>query len=108
MDGTQDVSRKEQISICIRYVDHKLCPQEEFTGLYEPPETTGEVPAKCIKDVLIRLQLPVTALRGQTYDGASNMSGKYRGCQAIIHAEQPLALFVHCGAHCVNLVSQCL
>jgi hypothetical protein len=105
-DGTQDVSRKEQTSICIRYVDNDLCPREEFLGLYEPPDTTGEVLAKCIMDVLLRLQLPLSALRGQTYDGASNMSGKYKGCQAVIQKEQPLALYVHCGAHCANLVAQ--
>ena len=34
------------------------------------------------------------------------MSGQYKGCQAKICEKQPLALFVHCGAHCVNLVSQ--
>lgn len=36
----------------------------------------------------------------------SNMSGQYKGCQALICEKQPLALFVHCGAHCTNLVSQ--
>ncbi len=108
VDGTQDVSRKEQMSICIRYVDKELCPHEQFIGLYEPPSTTGEVLSKCILDVLLRLQLPISCLRGQTYDGASNMSGCYNGCQAIICKEQPLALYVHCGAHCVNLVSQCV
>ena len=54
-------------------------------------------------------------MRGQTYDSASNMSGCYKGCQAIICQEQPLALCVHCGAHCVmcsgiidtDLLSQC-
>ena len=34
------------------------------------------------------------------------MFGIYRGCQAIIQRRQPLALYVHCGAHCINLVSQ--
>jgi len=106
VDGTQDISRKEQMSICIRYVDNDLCPHEEFLGLYEPPDTTGKVLAKCITDVLLRLQLPLSALRGQTYDGASNMSGQYKGCQALIREMQPLALYVHCGAHCVNLVAQ--
>lgn len=106
VDGTQDISRKEQMSICIRYVDRDLCPHEEFIGFCEPPDTTGAVLAKCIVDVLLRLQLPLSALRGQTYDGASNMSGQYTGCQAIICEKQPLALYVHCGAHCVNLVSQ--
>jgi hypothetical protein len=105
VDGTQDVSGKEQMSICVRFVDNNLCPHEEFLGLYEPPETTGKVLAKCIEDALLRLQLPLSALRGQTYDGASNMSGQYKGCQAIIREKQPLALYVHCGAHCINLVS---
>jgi len=62
--------------------------------------------ADCIKDVLIRLNLSLSDLRGQTYDGVANMSGKYRGCQAIIADVQPLELLVHCGAHCVNLMSQ--
>lgn len=30
-------------------------------------------------DVLLRLNLPMSGLRGQTYDGASNMAGKYTG-----------------------------
>ena len=106
VDGTQDISKKEQISICLRYVDKDLLPHEEFVGLYDPPSTTGAILAECIFDVLLRLQLPVSLLRGQSYDGASNMSGQYNGCQAIIAERQPLALYVHCGAHCINLVSQ--
>ena len=34
------------------------------------------------------------------------MAGKYSGAQAIIKREQPLAPFVYCGAHCVNLITQ--
>lgn len=41
-----------------------------------------------------------------TFDGAANMSGAYNGAQALIRAQQPLALYVHCGAHCVNLALQ--
>jgi hypothetical protein len=89
----------------MRYVDEEFVPCEEFIGLFEPPNTTGATLATCIKDVCLRLQLPLSMLRGQTYDGASNMSGEHRGCQAIICQEQPLALYVHCGAHCINLVS---
>lgn len=57
-------------------------------------------------DVLSRLHLPLSGLRGQTYDGAANMSGKYSGAQAVIKKKQPLSLYVHCGARCVNLVTQ--
>src|SRR6218665_2693778 len=53
VDGTKDMSRKEQMSICIRYVDNDLCPHEEFLDLYEPPDTTGEVLAKCVLDVQV-------------------------------------------------------
>lgn len=34
------------------------------------------------------------------------MSGKYAGAQAYLTQAQPLALFVHCGPHCVNLITQ--
>lgn len=107
VDGTQDLAGKEQESICVRYVDQTLNPVEAFVGMYDMSEsTTGLSIASCVLDALIRLQLPVEQLRGQTYDGASNMSGKYNGCQAIIRDRQPLALFTHCGSHCTNLVAQ--
>ncbi|KAL1269056.1 hypothetical protein QQF64_031345 [Cirrhinus molitorella] len=66
----------------------------------------GENLAKVATDVLLRLHLPLSGLRGQTYDGAANMSGNKNGAQARIREMQPLALYVHCGAHCANLVTK--
>ena len=106
IDGTQEVSGTEQESICLRYVDHNLIPHEEFVGLYEVSLTTGQNLANVAKDVLLRLNLSLDGVRGQTYDGAANMSGKYAGAQAYVTQAQPLALFVHCGPHCVNLITQ--
>lgn len=107
VDGTQDVSGKEQESICIRYVDESLNIVEAFIGMYDSStSTTGQAIANCVFDVLTRLQLPLSQLRGQTFDGASNMSGIYNGCQAIISLRQPLALYTHCGSHCTNLVAE--
>ena len=59
-----------------------------------------------LKDVLVRLCLPKKNLRGQSYDGASNMSIRYNGVQALICQEQPLAYYTHCTAHRVNLVAK--
>ena len=73
--------------------------------MYEVSVTTGENLAKVIMDVLLRLNLSITGLRGQAYDGAANMAGIYSGAQAI-KKHQPLAPYVHCGAHCVNLTTQ--
>ena len=107
IDGTQDLGGIEQEAVCIRYVDRKtLKPCETFVGLHELVSTTGQSLVAMAQDVLIRLDLPIAFLRGQTYDGAANMSGIHNGCQAIITDKQPLALFVHCGAHCTNLVAQ--
>lgn len=106
IDGTQDITGTEQESICLRYVDHNLISQEAFVGLYEVSLTTGQNLANVAKDVLLRLNLSLDGLRGQTYDGAANMSGKYAGAQAYLTQSQPLALFVHCGPHCVNLITQ--
>ena len=104
MNGTQDVSVKEQESICVRYVPHDLIAHEEFVGMYEVSVTTGENLAKVIMDVLLHLNLSITGLRGQAYDGASNMAGIYS--VAIIKKHQPLVPYVHCGTHCVNLITQ--
>ncbi|XP_069483840.1 zinc finger MYM-type protein 1-like [Ambystoma mexicanum] len=104
VDGTQDCSGKEQESICLCYVDSNMNPHEEFFGFYEPKDMTGDSIANLIFDVLVRLPLPVALLRGMAFDGSANMSGAYHGAQAFIKKKQPLALFVHCGAHCVNLV----
>ena len=78
--------------------------QGEFLGLYSINETTGKALAGMIKDILLRLQLPLSNLTSQTYDGAANMSGAFQGCQALVKEVQPRALFVHCGAHITHLV----
>ena len=62
---------------------------EDFVGLYNVEEITGKAISSMIQDVLLRLQLPVDQLRGQTYDGACNMSGKFHGCQAEILKKLP-------------------
>ena len=43
-------------------------------------------------------------LRGQCYDGSSNVSVVYKGTQALIQKEQPLAYYTHCSSHRLNLV----
>ena len=78
-------------------------------GLYEVTTTTGIAMAVMLQDALTRLQLPVQNLRAQTYDGAINMSGKYHDCQAELKRIQPLAKYVHCGAHVSHLItSKCV
>ena len=46
--------------------------------------TSGKAIADKIKFTLEKLKLDLNNFRGQGYDGAGNMSGKYRGAAAII------------------------
>lgn len=43
-------------------------------------------------------------LRGQGYDGAASMSGRFNGVQSIIKKQYKTAVYVHCSAHVLNLV----
>ena len=90
------------------YVDNNLNIEECFIGLYQPADTTGEPLSLLLQNVLTMLDLSFDNLRGQSYDGVSNMSGCYNGCQANIKWIQPLAEYFHCSSHCLNLVSQAM
>ena len=48
--------------------------------------------------------LDMNNLRGQGYDGASDMAGRVRGVSTKTCQLQPKALYQHCGAHNLNLV----
>ena len=103
VDGTTAITCTEQESISVLYVDGDLQSREVFLGFYELDGTEAEKIKTMICDVLLRCQLPTRLLRGQAYDGASNMTGRWNGTQALIAEIQPLALFVHCLMHSGNL-----
>ena len=57
-------------------------------------------------DVDLQLRkIDITLCRGQAYDGASVMSGIKGGLQTQIKALSPNAIYVHCCAHVLNLVT---
>ena len=64
---------------------------------------TGQVLAEMMLEVLRKPRVDPMKLWGQAYDGASNMSGKTNGAAAPISAQFPLALYIHCSSHCLNL-----
>lgn len=40
---------------------------------------------------------------GQSYDGAGNMAGRTKGAAARIKERYPLATYIHCSSHKLNL-----
>ncbi|CAH1722585.1 zinc finger MYM-type protein 1-like [Aphis gossypii] len=103
VDETQDISRHEQVSICVRYVTESFEPTEVFLGFFKTNSTNAESLVALIKEVLKNNDLNVQNIRGQCYDGAASMRGSYTGVQARIKNENPHAIYVHCYAHILNL-----
>ena len=59
-DEYTDISNKEQLSICFRWVNNDLEAKEDFIGFYEIPNIKSSTIDTVIKDALIRLQLSLS------------------------------------------------
>ena len=70
LDETSDMSRTEQVSICIRIVPDIFNVKEIFLGFYATSNTKSETLFKIVEDLLMRCGLKFENLRGQCYDGA--------------------------------------
>ncbi|XP_047953108.1 zinc finger MYM-type protein 1-like [Salvia hispanica] len=104
VDESRDCSVKEQMAIVIRYVNKNGEIIERFLSLVHVKETTSRCLKEAIDFVFSKLGLSLSRLRGQGYDGASNMRGEFNGLKALILKENPSAWYVHCFAHQLQLV----
>ncbi|XP_065191909.1 zinc finger MYM-type protein 1-like [Sycon ciliatum] len=102
-DECADVSNKEQLALCFRWVDQELEAHEDFVGLCQIDNISADTIVAAIRDCMLRLNLQVNRCRGQCYDGASNMAGHRSGVAKQLGDEEPRALFVHCYGHSLNL-----
>ena len=92
---------QELMPLC---VDMQKNIREEFIQFSTLSRVTGEAIAARICSDLTNLGLDLKNIRGQGYDGASNMSSNRVGVQALIRQHSPLAFYTHCSGHCLNLV----
>lgn len=95
---------KEVMPLCVRFVDVHKDIREEFIQFSTLTRVTGEAIAARVCSDLADLGLDIENIRGQGYDGASNMSSSRVGLQTLIKEKAPLAIYTHCSGHCLNLV----
>lgn len=107
VDSTPDISHMDQLTFTIRYVLPTTGPVERFLQFIPMLSHTGRDIATTVLDFLKEKNIPVIDCRGQSYDNASNMSGKYQGTQQIIKNECSEAEYIPCMAHSLNLVGKC-
>jgi hypothetical protein len=103
VDEAQDMSNREQMAIVLRFIDGDGLLRERFFGVVGVKDTTAMTLKNTISDVLALYDLQVDNMRGQGYDGASNMRGAWNGLQALFLRECPYAYYVHCFAHQLQL-----
>ncbi|KAI5333068.1 hypothetical protein L3X38_023198 [Prunus dulcis] len=73
VDEARDISVKEQMAMVLRYVDNKVHVIERFVGVQHVTDTTSSSLKDAIDIFFSSNGLSFSKLRGQCYDGASNM-----------------------------------
>jgi NTP pyrophosphatase (non-canonical NTP hydrolase) len=104
VDESCDISVKEQMTVVVRFVNKKEEVIECFFGIKHVKDTTSESLKKVLVDMLSDHGLVVANIRGQGYDGASNVREEFNGLQKLIRDENPFAFYIHYFAHQLQLV----
>ncbi|XP_042396808.1 uncharacterized protein LOC121986953 [Zingiber officinale] len=73
VDECRDISVKEQIRVVLRYVNKHGCVIEIFLAIVYVSDTSAISLKKAIDELFAKHKLSLSRLRGQGYDGASNM-----------------------------------
>ena len=74
-DETSDISRNEQISLVLSYIDSEGRKRESFLGFIETGQTDGETLFNLICNKLSELGVNLSTIVGLGFDSASNMAG---------------------------------
>jgi hypothetical protein len=106
LDSTPDISHVDQLTFIVRYV-LPTGPVERFFGFLLMDGHCAEDLHGSLMQFLSRHDINIKDCRGQSYDNASNMSGRYNGLQAKVKEDSPRAMYVPCFAHSLNLVGVC-
>ncbi|EOA14700.1 hypothetical protein CARUB_v10027975mg [Capsella rubella] len=104
VDESADVSDKEQMAVVFRFVDKYGLVKERFVGIIHVKETSSISLKYAIDSLFAKYGLSLKQVRGQGYDGASNMKGEFNGLRSLILKESSSAYYVHCFAHQLQLV----
>ncbi|XP_073119602.1 uncharacterized protein [Henckelia pumila] len=103
VDEARDISKREQMAIILRFVNNHGILTKRFFAIKSVSDTTSLNLKKEISNFLVHHDLQVKKIRGQGYDGASNMRGEWNGLQALFLRDCPYAYYVHCFAHRLQL-----
>ena len=102
---TSDISRLEQVSFCLRYVSDGTT-KESFIGFHTICSTDGESPHTLVKSAFQETDLILKNIISERFNDAASMSVVHRGLATRMKEISPLAIYVHCYGHLLNLALQ--
>ena len=97
MDSSPDISHVEQLKCVLKYVLPDG-PVECYISFLNKRDHSGQELARNLLDLIKVKNVDIANCRGQSYENASNMSGKYNGMQAKIREINLLSMFIPCCA----------
>ncbi|GAB1597398.1 uncharacterized protein LOC115225801 isoform X1 [Argonauta hians] len=103
VDETKDASIMAQFALVFRYVTDKGI-KERFIAFVDVSSgrRAGDIAGLIIQ--FLEVNQCFDKVVGQCFDGAVVMASELNGVQAKVKERAPLALFIHCYAHRLNLV----
>lgn len=105
-DETIDESEHMQMIIVYRYETQGIV-YERFWGFSDPDgQTSSEISRCLLAELDDQFQSTPTKIIAQTFDGVAIMRRLINGIQSKIKEQYPLARYVHCYTHQVNLVME--
>ena len=95
MDETSDISRSEQVSICLSYVVNGE-KRETFIRFFRVKSTTGEALCELLCNVMRDMNPDRSKIVAACFDGASNKKGEHKGVATRMKETSPMSLYIHC------------
>lgn len=104
IDGSQDISCKEQISVVVRYVSDTNDVVERTILFLHAKSTTGRALYELLVQQLDKIKLPIRNAVGCSFDGAPNMRSDIKGVISFIREnDNSDCLYTWCLSHRNNL-----
>ncbi|KAJ8670664.1 hypothetical protein QAD02_001923 [Eretmocerus hayati] len=103
IDSSLEVMHRDQLGMKFRYLEGYE-PVEKFVTFLPNVGYKGIEMFDALESFLEDNSIYLKDCRCQTYDNASNMSGKFNGLQALVKKRNRLARWIPCFAHSLNLV----
>jgi hypothetical protein len=101
-DEARDESKREQMSIVLRFVDKNGFIQKCFFDLVNVKDTLALTLKNGISDFFFRYRLNIQNIHGQGYDGTNNICDEQKGLQTLFLNDCLCAYYINCFTHHIS------